>query len=190
MDAAIKPALATRGRLIVIVGPSGAGKDTLIDYARRALADRPDFGVVQRVITRPEEAGGEAHSACDLDDFARMKAEGAFCVDWGAHGLCYGVPAELRQHIASGALRLVNGSRRALPLFRKAFADVETVLVTAAPEVLARRLAARGRESLEEIKARLARQVEDRPEDYDLVISNDGAVDVAGERLAAFLRGE
>lgn len=189
MDLAIKPALSTRGRLVVIVGPSGAGKDTLIDYARNALADRADFGVVQRVITRPEEAGGEAHSACDLDDFARLKAEGAFCVDWGAHGLCYGVPAELRQDLASGAVRLVNGSRRALPLFRAAFAHVETVLVTAAPEVLARRLAARGRESLEEIKARLARQVEDRPEDYDLVISNDGAVEEAGERLAAFLRG-
>jgi ribose 1,5-bisphosphokinase len=176
-----------RGRLIVLVGPSGAGKDSLIDYARAKLADDNRFGVVRRTITRPEEAGGEAHTAADLDDFARLRAEGSFCVDWGAHGLCYGIPAELTEEIARGATRLVNGSRRALPAFNTTFGRVETVLVTASQDVLARRLAARGRESLEDIQTRLARQVDDCAVDYNLVIENNGRLEDAGDLLVAYL---
>ncbi|OLP62195.1 phosphonate metabolism protein/1,5-bisphosphokinase (PRPP-forming) PhnN [Xaviernesmea oryzae] len=178
------------GRLIVIVGPSGAGKDTLIDHVRALKSQQTDvdFDVVRRVITRPVEAGGEAHQAADPLDFRRMKDEGHFCVSWEAHGLAYGIPVETCAAVAAGGICLVNGSRRALPHFRAVFPQVETVLVTARPAILAERLAARGRETVEDIRARLERRVEDRPEDYDLVIANEGPIEEGAARLLAFLR--
>ncbi len=46
--------------ITAIVGPSGAGKDTLI---RGALAARPDLRLIRRVITRPTEAGARISRA-------------------------------------------------------------------------------------------------------------------------------
>ncbi|WP_078057782.1 phosphonate metabolism protein/1,5-bisphosphokinase (PRPP-forming) PhnN [Rhizobium rhizosphaerae] len=191
-SAAASATICATGRLIVVVGPSGAGKDTLIDHARARLAEEAapavDFDVVRRVITRPVEAGGEAHHATDKTEFARMRDEGRFCVAWEAHGLAYGIPRETCRAVAEGGIRLVNGSRHALPHFRAVFPRMETVLITASPAVLAERLAARGRETVAEIHARLARRVEDRPEDYDLVIVNEGPVAETAARLLAFIR--
>lgn len=178
---------AKSGRLIVVVGPSGAGKDTLMDYARKALEGRDGILFVQRFITRPTEAGGEAHRAVTPEEFARAKEAGAFAVDWSAHGLSYGVPASVVDEIAAGHTSIVNGSRMALPLFRNRFPEAEFVLITAAEDIRAARLASRGREGIEEIRARLSRAVSEPYEDYALIIENDGAIETAGERLVSFI---
>ncbi|MBC7181481.1 MAG: phosphonate metabolism protein/1,5-bisphosphokinase (PRPP-forming) PhnN, partial [Roseovarius sp.] len=56
------------GRAFAVVGPSGAGKDTLIDAARAA---RPDLQVIRRVITRPEALGGEDFEGVSEVEFDR-----------------------------------------------------------------------------------------------------------------------
>ena len=62
------------GALILVAGPSGAGKDTLIRLAQERLRDDPRFVFVRRVITRAKEAGGEDHEPTDPADFAARAA--------------------------------------------------------------------------------------------------------------------
>ncbi len=50
------------GRLVVLVGPSGPGKDSMMVEAMKRLNANPRFGLVRRMITRPMEAGGETHN--------------------------------------------------------------------------------------------------------------------------------
>jgi phosphonate metabolism protein PhnN/1,5-bisphosphokinase (PRPP-forming) len=137
--------------IFAIVGPSGAGKDTLI---AGALAARPDLRLVRRVITRPADRGAEDHEPVSEAEFARRKAAGAFALDWQAHGLCYGIP---RDQLAGPGTVLFNGSRAILALAQQCLPDLRVVVVTAPPEVLGARLAARGRETADDIATRLRR---------------------------------
>lgn len=176
------------GRAFAVVGPSGAGKDTLMAAAQAA---RPDLVLVRRVITRPESAGGEPFEGVTAAEFARRRAAGDFALDWQAHGLCYGIPATVRDDLAAGRLVLFNGSRAMLPAAAAAFPGLAVLHVTAAPEVLATRLAARGRETAEEIARRLARAVDPFPPGLPVVeIRNDGALDTARAALLAALQPE
>ncbi len=84
--------------LVLVVGPSGAGKDTLLEAAREALAADPRFRFVRRAITRPAEAGGEAHEAVTDTQFAAR----TFALAWQAHGLRYGIPNDIATDIAAG----------------------------------------------------------------------------------------
>lgn len=94
--------------LILVVGPSGAGKDTLIDYARAQLRSDPSFHFARRVITRPPSVG-EDHESVDIEEFQRRA--GAFALHWQAHGLFYGIPATVEDQLDCGAVVIANGSR-------------------------------------------------------------------------------
>lgn len=168
------------GRIIAVVAPSGAGKDTLL---ARALAARPDLHLVRRVITRPASAGGEDFEGVSEATFERLRKTGAFAVWWAAHGLHYGVPASIRDRIEAGETVIFNGSRDALPRIREVFSNLAVISVTTPAPVLRDRLTRRGRETGEQIEARLARA--DRPApDGAIVVVNDGAV---SEGVARFL---
>ena len=176
------------GTMVAIVGPSGAGKDSLIHLAMQHFAGRPDMHFVQRVITRPADSGGEQHRGVLPAEFEAMREQGAFAVDWDAHGLSYGIPASVHEKLALGHLVVANGSRSALPHWAKAFPSLLVINVTASPEVLAERLVARGRESREEILERLKRGSLAVDGDYDVVtIDNSGALAEAGAKLISTL---
>ncbi|MEH3093523.1 phosphonate metabolism protein/1,5-bisphosphokinase (PRPP-forming) PhnN [Agrobacterium cavarae] len=177
------------GTMIVVVGPSGAGKDTLIDYAADHLRDNPDVHFVRRVITRDSDAGGENHQGCTEEAFQRKKVAGEFCVSWSAHGLHYGIPASVKEHLKTGGVAVANGSRSALPHFRSAFPSLKVVVVTARPEILSERLANRGRESMAEIMGRLDRKVDAICDSFDVTtIDNSGEIEEAGSALLALLQ--
>lgn len=137
--------------IFAVVGPSGAGKDTLLSGA---LACRPDLHLVRRVITRPSEAGGEDFEGVTDAEFQTRLAQGAFALTWDAHGLRYGIPHD---QITRPNDVVFNGSRAALPQAVRVFPNLRVILVTAPDAVLAARLAARGRESVGDIAARLSR---------------------------------
>jgi ribose 1,5-bisphosphokinase len=177
------------GVFVAVVGPSGAGKDTLIGYARDRFADSAAVAFVRRVITRPSDAASEDHDSLSEADFEAADRAGAFAVSWPAHGLRYGLPASLDRSIADGHVAVANVSRGALPLIRARYLNVVVVEVTASAEILAQRLAARGRESRGEVLARLARSAElGDPPAGAVRIDNSGPRDDAGERFCAVLR--
>lgn len=170
--------------MIAVVGPSGAGKDTLMAYAARAFADRSDVVFARRVITRDAAAGGEDHDGVCEADFEKLAADGRFAVSWEAHGLHYGIPVETIHNVAQGAIVIANGSRSALGLFRDAYPNLVVINVTARPEVLAMRLEARGRESREDILRRLKRSSLGVLGDYKVVtIDNSGEMEVSGKAM-------
>ncbi|MDI7862887.1 phosphonate metabolism protein/1,5-bisphosphokinase (PRPP-forming) PhnN [Rhizobiaceae bacterium n13] len=182
---ASKPGPASEpGMVVVVVGPSGAGKDTLMAIAAGHFAGREEVHFVRRIITRESDAGGEDHRSVADHEFEAMAADGAFAVSWEAHGLKYGVPAKVREHLARGELVVVNGSRSVLERFHSAFERIKVVNVTARPEVLAARLEARGRETREDILQRLARGALAVRGEFDVVnIDNSGALDDAGRAM-------
>jgi phosphonate metabolism protein PhnN/1,5-bisphosphokinase (PRPP-forming) len=178
------------GRAFAVVGPSGAGKDTLIDAARAA---RPDLQVIRRVITRPEALGGEDFEGVSEVEFDRRLAAGEFALDWQAHGLRYGLPRSAAQAQAAGRDILFNASRAALPLAARRFAPLVIILVTAPVAVLAERLVTRGRESRNDIAARLKRAgfalPDGLPGDVPVrIVQNDASVSAGAARFLAALQ--
>ncbi|MCB6179780.1 phosphonate metabolism protein/1,5-bisphosphokinase (PRPP-forming) PhnN [Rhodobacter sp. Har01] len=169
--------------IFAVVGPSGAGKDTLI---AGALAARPDLRLVRRVITRPSEAGGEDFEGISEHEFAMRLARGDFALHWQAHGLRYGIP--LDQVISPGDV-VFNGSRAALPLAAQVFPALRVILITAPDAVLADRLAARGRERPQDVRDRLARASFALPKGISATtIVNDSSLEVGIARLLAALQ--
>jgi ribose 1,5-bisphosphokinase len=177
-----------RGCMVVVVGPSGAGKDTLMAYAARALEGRDDVTFARRMITRDASAGGEDHEGVGEDEFEQLAAQGRFAVSWQAHGLNYGIPIETKDAVENGMLVIANGSRSALARFRQAYPSLVVINVTARPEVLAARLEARGRESREDILRRLERSSLSLVGDYKVVtIDNSGDITTAGDAMVRAL---
>ncbi len=192
-DPNIKPANvglteATAGTLAVVVGPSGAGKDTLMNLAARHFAGRPDVHFVRRVITREGDAGNEDHRSVSEADFDAMEQAGAFAVSWEAHGLKYGIPADVFDELAQGHLVIANGSRSALHYFQSAFPRLKVINITASREVLAERLMARGRESREDVLKRLERSALTVQGSYDVAdIDNSGTLEEAEHAIISAL---
>ncbi|MGD9293375.1 MAG: phosphonate metabolism protein/1,5-bisphosphokinase (PRPP-forming) PhnN [Roseobacter sp.] len=172
------------GRLIAVVGPSGVGKDSIMAGIKAAA---PQIRLVRRTITRSPDAGGEVYDAVSESQFAKMVESGLFCVHWHAHGLSYGIPANVLADVQNGIDCLANFSRSALPRAAAVFPAVTVLNITAAPETIARRLVGRGRESAAEIATRLAQAAKPVPEGMDvLTIRNDGTLnETVDDALAA-----
>lgn len=181
---------ADHGIMVVVVGPSGAGKDTLMGLAAQHFNHREDVHFARRVITRDGDAGGEDHISVSQAGFASLEQAGNFAVWWEAHGLKYGIPGEVSVALSKGHLVVANGSRSALHRFHAAFPRLKVINVTARPEVLAGRLEARGRETHEDIMARLARGPLTVRGDYDVTdLDNSDSLEEAQRMMIALLNG-
>jgi phosphonate metabolism protein PhnN/1,5-bisphosphokinase (PRPP-forming) len=162
--------------LILVVGPSGAGKDSLLNGARARLAGDPRFHFVRRVITRPADPDGEDHEPATEVEFLRRD----FALSWSAHGLRYGIPAEA---LSAAPVVIANVSRGVIA-DAAARHPVRVIEVTAPPEVLAARLAARGREQAADIARRLERRMEIPAGVVRDTVVNDGSLE---EGIAPFV---
>jgi ribose 1,5-bisphosphokinase len=166
------------GRLVLVIGPSGAGKDTLIRAARERLAGDRAFVFPRRVITRPPSSD-EDNSAVDAATFAKIAAAGGFAISWDAHGLSYAIPAAIDLVIAEGRTVICNVSRTVIAAARRRYEHVLAIEVTAPPEILAARLAVRARPQDGALTERIARSAAIARIEPDVKIDNTGSLDEA-----------
>lgn len=177
-----------RGTLFLVVGPSGAGKDTLLLAARQRLDGDLRYFFPQRVISRPAEAGGEDHLPVTESGFDAMQAAGQFLLCWRAHGLRYGIPASAGMALQQGRNVIVNVSRSVLGEARERFQPVRILSVEVPPEVLRTRLLERGREMPEDVERRLERAAAFEISGGDVeTIRNDGSLEEATRQFMAAL---
>lgn len=178
------------GRLFYVIGASGAGKDSLLNYARQQLKNTPTIAFAHRYITRPASTDGENHVALSEEEFMIRVRNGMIAMHWQSHGNHYGVGSEINNWLANGIDVVVNGSREYLPTATKLFPEIQPVLINVSEPVLLRRLLRRNREGREEIAARINRSkmVAVSEEWSNLhIINNDSKLENAGEEFIAFI---
>jgi ribose 1,5-bisphosphokinase len=180
--------MTVRGTLILVVGPSGVGKDSIIAGAANRFRENPRIVFARRVITRPVAAGGEDHSAVSPAEFAEWRDTGRLMLHWQAHGFDYGLPLELVAALEQGRSVVANVSRTVVAEARRRFPPVAVIAVSASAQTLAARLANRGRENAAEMDSRLMRAGALAPDQADFLIDNDGPLDMAIDRFIAVLR--
>jgi ribose 1,5-bisphosphokinase len=162
------------GRLVLVVGPSGAGKDTLIALAKQVCQADPSVVFPRRIVTR-ESSAAEDNDHWSHEAFAEAIARDLFAAHWQAHGHSYGLPKAIDDAIRAGHCVVANVSRAVVAALRSAYADVAVVLITAPADVLAQRLAGRGRASDGALSARLHRVTANADLNPDVTICNVGA---------------
>lgn len=177
------------GTLVLVVGPSGVGKDSLIEGARSAFAGADDVIFPRREITRSADAGGEDHVVVTENQFHARRELGGYLLSWGAHGFWYGIPAEVSDELRRGSVVVVNASRSVIEDARSRFSNLSIVSVNVDDETLRVRLAARGRETEEQAARRLERARAFRVEGPDVIdFPNDGPLEAAVGRFTRILR--
>jgi ribose 1,5-bisphosphokinase len=185
-----KTAAIGPGRLVLVVGPSGAGKDTLLGLARTACADDGNVVFPRRVITR-EASASEENEEVSVGTFQAALTRGEYAMHWEAHGHCYALPRAIDDDIRAGRTIVVNVSRTVIGAMRRAYADVVVVSITAPPNVLADRIAMRARSSDGGIENRLRRTVEDDASAApDVTIVNISTAEYHARQLVRVIKGE
>lgn len=172
------------GKLIYVMGSSGSGKDTLLDYVRKHFS--PSIKLIQahRYITRSHQSVGENHIELSSQEFDLRKANNLFAMHWESHNKKYGIGIEIEQWMQEGVNVILNGSRAYFPKAAAKYSSIIPILIKVSPEVLYERLITRGREPEEEIKKRVARANQFNIEVASLiVIQNDSSVEESGKAI-------
>ena len=189
------PPSGDRPLLVVLSGPSGVGKDAVLERMKR-LGSPYHFAVT--ATTRPMREGereGEPYHFVARAEFERMIARGEL-LEWAeVYGNLYGVPrAQVDRALSEGRDVLVKVDVQGAKTIRGL--DPEAVLVFLAPpsmEELARRLTSRGTEADEAMRLRL-REAEAEMEAAALfdhvVVNGRGQLDVAVRQIEALTADE
>jgi ribose 1,5-bisphosphokinase len=177
------------GRLVLVIGPSGAGKDTLLALAQAGCADQPDIVFPRRVVTR-EASTSEDNEQLSPKAFQEARERGEFAMHWEAHGHRYGLRRAINDDIRAGRIVVANVSRTVVAAVRQAYAGVTVVAITAPAEVLAERLAARARGSDGRLADRLHRTVDSPGAAPDVTINNVGSAQFHARQLVQAIKGE
>lgn len=177
------------GTLILVAGPSGAGKDTLITAAREKLSGDPRYVFPRRLVTRSADPGLEDHDTIGWDDFRHGVKTGAFALSWQAHGLGYALPGSIATDLSAGRVVVANVSRSVIATALTLFPQARVLIVDADAPIRASRLATRGRETATDVAERLTRDnVALPPEVRAVTIDNSGDLAAAVEAFLAEIR--
>ncbi len=185
--------LKTKGFLIVLSGPSGAGKNSVMNAVFPTI---PNLKYSVSVTTRPPRVG-EVHAVnyffVSEEEFDKMLAADLLLESATFVGYRYGTPKKYvyEQIEAGNAVIMDIDIQGAAQIKRKMPEAVLVFLLPPTPEELSRRLRLRGSDSEEVIKRRLAKSREEVKHivDYDYFIINDD-LNKAAEQLRQIILSE
>jgi ribose 1,5-bisphosphokinase len=176
------------GTLVMVVGPSGAGKDALIGGARAAFEGDNRFIFVDRHVSRPAHPS-EAHISVSAAALTEATAGRKYALTWTAHGINYAIPATINDHIRSGRTVVFNASRAIVAEAARRYARSRVILVDCPAEIRAARMVLRGREAPLELRRRLTRTVEGFDEAWvSIRVDNSCPLPIGIERFICALR--
>lgn len=178
------------GVLLYVIGASGSGKDSLMQHARFQLAKDANVVFAHRYITRPADSGGENHVALSEDEFESRVRLNLLPLHWHSHGLRYGIGCEMNHWLAKGLTVILNGSRAYLQEASRRYPELVPVLIEVSPAVLRKRLQGRGRESADDIEARLQRAGEFASLQHGKLLrfNNDSPLHTTGPEFVELIR--
>lgn len=178
------------GVLLYVIGASGSGKDSLMQHARFKLAQEANVVFAHRYITRPADSGGENHVALSEDEFESRVRLNLLPLHWHSHGLRYGIGCEMNHWLAKGLTVILNGSRAYLQEASRRYPELVPVLIEVSPAVLRKRLQGRGRESADDIEARLQRAGEFASLQHGKLLrfNNDSPLHTTGPEFVELIR--
>jgi ribose 1,5-bisphosphokinase len=180
-------------RLFYVIGASGAGKDSLLGYAREHMSADMPVVFAHRYITRPAATGNEGHTSLTPTEFALRLQHGCFAMHWESHGLSYGIGVEIRHWMQQGLHVVINGSRAYLERAAADFSNLVPILIQVDDAVLRQRLAWRGRESPDQVAQRIRRNAElQRSTAHPKLvrIDNNDELPAAGRQLLRLLAAD
>lgn len=177
------------GHLVLVVGPSGAGKDSVLRGAAQTFKDDPKYVFPRRIITRVANVAAEDHDSLAQHDFEILRNAGGFLLSWNAHGNCYGIPISITDQLKKGRIVSINVSRQIVADAAVMFANLAVVEITADRELRLNRIAERGREVADGAIRRAMREVSPYPPGLKITrIENNGSLTKAIDYFVNVLR--
>ncbi len=192
------PVLGAAGALLVIIsGPSGVGKDTIIAAMRRL----PGAAAYHYVVTcttrapRPGEVDGIDYRFLTPEAFARMREAAGFLECAEVHGNWYGTPRDsVRAALAAGRHVVLKIDVQGAATVKREVPDALLIfLMPPSTEELFSRLRARGTESAHELEVRQRNAMDElaRRDDYDHVVENrTGEIDRTAAAIVRIIDDE
>ncbi|BBG01942.1 MULTISPECIES: guanylate kinase [Pseudonocardia] len=179
-----------RGRLLVLAGPSGVGKSSVVAGLREALPELLFSVSATTRPARPEEVDGRDYHFVDRAGFDALIERGEL-LEWAeVHGGLQrsGTPREpVEQALDAGRPVLVEVDLQGARSVKQMLSEAVTVFVAPpSMEELARRLTDRGTDTPEQRQRRLRTAIEEMSarDEFDVVIVNDDLQAVIGRLVA------
>ncbi len=182
-----------KGRLFIVSGPSGSGKDTVL---ARVFEKCPELSFSISSITRPMRAGereGEKYHFISSAEFERMIAEDKLLEHNVFMGNYYGTPREpVERCIETGGDIIVEVDVNGAAQIRSRCPEAVSIFIMPPSlKVLRERLSGRGTESAEQVEGRLKSALEEiaRAGEYDYIITN-GQLETAVEDVITVIKAD
>ena len=167
-----------RGRILIISGPSGSGKSSIINYLLAELENAVLSVSTTSRKSRTNEIDGVDYNFVTKDEFIKLVKEDKFIEHEEIHGNLYGTRKDMVEDaLEFGKLLIFDVDTRGMVSVKKMFPDISVTVFITTPsrDVLEDRLQKRGTETAEAIKKRLVNAINEMKAlpNFDYFVVND-----------------